>query len=203
MFFLILPLFTVSKICGKWVFFTPISYFQMSDYSLDSWDTAIEKMLTLNCHTCSGKEPSLCREQVSPEWAELPSDWKVQVNCCHGNGKMPVMPYDTTVTLGDKMCILGCMWDDLTLTPRGLEYGQPVPLCWRYVDNDVKDDQSDGWKNLKKKIISVFIHVATTFISLPRWTWILQSCFLIMVYHKGTCDLTTRVFSYTWKMTCA
>ena len=38
------------------------------------WETT----LTLKCRTCSGKGTSLCREQVGPEWAELPSLWKVQ-----------------------------------------------------------------------------------------------------------------------------
>ena len=40
---------------------------------------SVWKTLTLKCHTCLGKEPSLCRKQVVSEWVELPSLWNVQV----------------------------------------------------------------------------------------------------------------------------
>ena len=42
--------------------------------------SVLTSTLTLKCHTCSGTEPLLCREQEGPEWAELHSHWKVQAN---------------------------------------------------------------------------------------------------------------------------
>ena len=40
-------------------------------------------------------------------------------------------------------------WEALTLTPKGLNDGNPELLFWKYVDTDVKDDPSEGWYNLK------------------------------------------------------
>ena len=36
--------------------------------------------LILKCHTYSGKEPSLCREDLGPEWVVLPFLWKILAN---------------------------------------------------------------------------------------------------------------------------
>ena len=43
MFLLTLLLFSISKLCGKWVFFTHIFSFHLSVYPVDSWDAVFEK----------------------------------------------------------------------------------------------------------------------------------------------------------------
>lgn len=40
----------------------------------------LNKMLTLNYHSCLGKQPQFYRQQVCPEWEELPSLWKFHAN---------------------------------------------------------------------------------------------------------------------------
>ena len=45
--------------------------------------------------TRSGEEPSLCREQVGTEEAELLPSEKFWPNDCHGNGMLPTKLCDT------------------------------------------------------------------------------------------------------------
>ena len=60
------------------------------------------------------------------------------------------------------------MWEELTLTHRGLDDEHPEFLFWGYVDTEVNDDPSDGCYNLNDSIISIFSLMATTLIILPR-----------------------------------
>ena len=46
--------------------------------------------------------------------------------------------------MGDERWVLCGMCEDLTFTQRGLEDGHPEDLFWRYVDNDVKNDEAGG-----------------------------------------------------------
>ena len=61
--------FSITYFLSKWYFIPCVS-------GMSVWKTT----LTLKCHTCSGKNASLCGDQMGPEWAELTSLWKVQVN---------------------------------------------------------------------------------------------------------------------------
>ena len=82
--------------------------------------------------------------------------------CCHGSGIRPIEPCDTAASLGVERVMMGPMGEALTLTFRGFDDGHPELLFWRFVDTDVKDDQSDGWHNLMKSILSIFSLMATT-----------------------------------------
>lgn len=91
----------------------------------------------------------------------------------------------------------GGMWEDLSLTTRGLNDGQPELIFWGYVDTDVQDDQSGGWYIITKNIFYKFNLMATTIISLPWYISIRHDCCLIMVYLKVTSELTTSIFFHT------
>ena len=69
--FIIQATWWLSIFLSHIVFLNEISYCVFLGCSI--WKTTV----TLNCHTFSGKEPSLCREQVALGWVELPSLWKV------------------------------------------------------------------------------------------------------------------------------
>ena len=51
---------------------------------------------------------------------------------------------------------MGPMWEALTLTPRGLNDGQPELLFWRHVDTEVKNDPSYCCYNFTNSIISLY-----------------------------------------------
>ena len=61
---------------------------------------------------------------------------------------------------------MGPMGEDFTITPQGVNDGQPDFLFCRYVDTDVKDDPLDGWYNLTNSIISIFSLMTNTLIRL-------------------------------------
>ena len=55
-----------------------------------------------------------------------------------GNGRMPTEPCVTTASLSDERYILGSRWEDLILTPLGLDHGHIELVVLRYVDIDLK-----------------------------------------------------------------
>ena len=144
MFFHTLPLFSVSKLCGKWV--SSLTYF-ISKWDFILW---IPGMQNFKKHThpevphMLRKEPSLCREQMRPEWGNCINSEKSRPIGCNSSRKTPIDPCDTTASLWEERGVLGPMWDALTLTPRGLDDLHSELLFWKYVDTDVKDDPSGG-----------------------------------------------------------
>ena len=57
---------------------------------------------------------------------------------------------------------------DLTLTPQGLDDGNPELLVSRYVYTDLKAVPSDGWYVLMKNMTSIFRLMAKAFFSLQN-----------------------------------
>lgn len=123
-------------------------------------------------------------------WAQ--SGWSCHLSecsrptCFNGIVMMPIESCGKTYTLWDESCVLGGMWEVLTLPPLRLDNWHPDLLFWRYFDTDVKDDPLDGWYILMKNIISNFRFMATTLIILLSYTWIRWAWSLTMVYLKGT-----------------
>ena len=64
------------------------------------------------------------------------------------------------------MC-MGQQVESLGFTPQVLDAGQAEVWFWKYVDTDVTDDPLDRWCILINNIISIFILMVTTVISLP------------------------------------
>ena len=79
---------------------------------------------------------------MSPNWAEFVPSESSRPTGVHGNGKTPIEPCGPSANLGVERCLLGVMWEALTVKPRGMENGHPELLFWRKVDTDVKDDPS-------------------------------------------------------------
>ena len=103
--------------------------------------------LTLKCHTCSQIIPSLCREQVGPEWAVcLPSEC-CRPTGCHGNALMPIKHCDTIAYFWGQRGFFDAIWDALTLTHRGLAYEYLELLFWRFVDTDEMKMHQMGGSN--------------------------------------------------------
>ena len=106
----------------------------------------LNKMLNLNWNTGPGKQPQLYRKYRFSQsgWNCLLSE-STRPTGCHAIGMMTIEPWVTTATLWDDRSVLGSRWEDLTLTPRGLDDGQPDMLVLRYVDTELKPVTSDGW----------------------------------------------------------
>ena len=168
MFFLTLSLFSVSKLCEKWVFFTNIFPSQMRFYTVDSWDAVFEKpRWPWSATHIQGQS----HHYVESRWAESRQSWvpsdRSRSTACHGNGLTPINPCDKTASLWEERGLLGPMWDAFRLTHRGLDDRHPEMLFWKYVDTNVKDDPSGGWYNLANSKISNFSLMSTTRINLP------------------------------------
>lgn len=106
-----------------------------------------------------------------------------------------------TASLWDERWVYGSRWEDLALTPQGLDDGHSELLVLRYVHTELKAVWSDGWYILMKNIISIFILMATTLISLliihplyrfAAWSW----CIL-----KRPVSWPPQVLSYMQKKT--
>lgn len=79
----------------------------------------------------------------------------------------PMEPCGSNATLGDEMCVLGSMWEALTLKILGFDDGYLELLFWGYANADVNEDQSVVWYNLTKNTISIFSLMTTPLISPP------------------------------------
>ena len=103
---------------------------------------------------------------------------------------MPNEPGSQTLALYERY-LRGISQEFITFTPQVLDDGHAEVLFWKYPDSDVKDDTSDHWNILVNNIISIFILMVTTLISLLSQIWIIQACSFILVYFKGSSDPTT------------
>ena len=74
------------------------------------WMQCLNNNVDPKCHIFSWKKPSLCREQVGPEWAiSLLSECSRSTGC-HCHGMTPIEPCDT----------IGSLWEEgVCLSPFG------------------------------------------------------------------------------------
>ena len=84
----------------------------------------------------------IMQSEGSPNWAEFIPSESSRPTGGHGNGKTPIEPCGPSANLGVERCLLGVMWEALTVKPRGMDDGYPELLFWRKVYTDVKDDPS-------------------------------------------------------------
>lgn len=98
-------------------------------------------------------------------WSSLSSD-NFKPNFCPGIGMRAIKPCGQTGTLREERCLLGDMWEALTLKPQGLDDGHNELLFWRCVYTDVKTMHQMGGTFLENNI-SNFSLMANTPISLP------------------------------------
>ena len=59
----------------------------------------------------------------------LPSEMSRPTGC-HGNDIIPLDPCEKTASLGEERCVMGPMWEFLTLTTRELDEEYPELLLW-------------------------------------------------------------------------
>ena len=144
--FLALSLISLSSLlCGVGLFQSHISFPNEILYCAFVGCNIWKNTLTLKCHKCLGKEPSLSIEQVGPEWKELPSFWTFQANWLSWQW------YDTHWALWHSSLSVrgeGAVWPHVERPhPQKWRIGQLTPwaLLWRYADADVKDDPLNGW----------------------------------------------------------
>ena len=126
----------------------------------------LNKMLTLNFHTFQGNSHNSIESNSYKSWWNCFHSESSRPTVFHGSGWKPIEPCVKTFTLWDDRCVLGSRWEDLTLTPWGLDDGQPDLLVLRYVDTDQKAVPSYGWYIWMKSIISIVTLMASIFINL-------------------------------------
>ena len=91
------------------------------------------------------------RENCVLQGVELPSFWKVQSQRWQWHWYYAHIIF----FLWEKRCVMGLMWDILTLKPWEFNDGHHELLLWRNVEVDGKRDQSDGWSSWMNTIISI------------------------------------------------
>ena len=126
----------------------------------------LNKILTLKCHTCPGKQPQCYREQLYLEWAELLSLWIFQANwlpwqwddahwaLCHN-----CLSVRWELNIGQRV---------VRSNPHTSRVGRWVTwgVVSRYVDIHLKTVPSDGLYIWMKNIISISTLMTTSLISL-------------------------------------
>jgi len=87
---------------------------------------------------------------------------------------------------------MGPKWEALTVTPHLLCIVQPELMIWSYVDTKLKEDPLDVFYNWMISILPSILLMAPILISLLRKEIsTAQACYWIMIYLKGTSELTT------------
>ena len=173
-FFLTLSFFYISRIFWKWVFFTHIFSFQTeSNYVWFLYAVFETKCWPWSAIHVQRKGHNFIESRWAQSgWSCLPSE-SSRPSDCHGTGMMPIEAFGPTAPLWDDRCMLGGRWEALTLTPWGLDDGFKELLSLKYVDTDLKAVASDGWYNLIKNIISIYILMPTTLFNLLIYTSII------------------------------
>ena len=74
----------------------------------------LKKHLNLKCYTCYQRSITIEKIGFPSVWSCLPSE-RCSGSGGHGTDIMPMEPYAQTTSLWEKRCVLGHMWDILTL----------------------------------------------------------------------------------------
>lgn len=129
-----------------------------------------------------GESPSLCREQVGPEWVELASLKMVQANWFARSWR------DAHQAMGhNRLSVRGEGWDGPHVgssNPHNSRVGRwaawagVLEICWYLY----KRCYIRWVVQLEENIISIFSRMATTLLRLPRKILIIQPCCLIMIH---------------------
>ena len=139
-FFLTLSLFSVSKLCGMWVFFTHIFSFQrrcFPVYSLDvlfekhHWPWIVSHVWEWAIIMVSAGGPRMCFISF-PLKGPCQLDTTVMARC--------PLSFVTQQPLWVERGFFGPMWESLILTPKGWTMVTLSSSFWRYVDTHVNDD---------------------------------------------------------------
>ena len=157
--------------------------------------------LTPKCHKCLEIMPSLCREQMGPEWVVWLLSEFSRPTCYHVNGLMSIKPCDTMASLWKQSGFFDPILEALTLTYRGLDVGKPGLLFWRYSDIDINILQIGGtirWTVLSPSLASgppLFSGSwgKTQLYKIAVWSWYLL---------KGHVCQSPKAFSYMWTRSC-